>query len=165
MLDPNVFNDFGRLGYFDFRWPGLIGIEFGKVCVEINENSIDYDNTESIKNSLIKLVFVCNLWYNRIVEYNIATFILRDKDAKIYTKFDLMIRKERVRQIELWGHQSHPGYLWISIIGEEFGEICDAFKQTYSDEDNKDSMNIAEEIIQLGAVCCAWYEHLTTHER
>lgn len=31
---------------------------------------------------------------------------------------------ERKRQDKKWGEQNHSPLLWLSIIGEEFGEMC-----------------------------------------
>lgn len=43
-----------------------------------------------------------------------------------------MVRAERCRQYSLWGDQSenHP-FEWISILGEEYGELCEAVNETY----------------------------------
>lgn len=43
------------------------------------------------------------------------------------------VRKERCRQNLLWGEQSdnHP-YEWMSILGEEYGELCEAVNETFS---------------------------------
>ncbi len=42
-----------------------------------------------------------------------------------------LVRAERERQIEKWGNQSgnHP-FEWMSILGEEFGELCEAVNET-----------------------------------
>lgn len=42
-----------------------------------------------------------------------------------------MVRAERDRQKSLWGDQSnnHP-FEWISILGEEYGELCEAVNET-----------------------------------
>lgn len=42
------------------------------------------------------------------------------------------IRAERDRQKILWGDTSdnHP-FEWASILGEEFGELCEAINETY----------------------------------
>ena len=48
---------------------------------------------------------------------------------------DVAIEKvifERTRQMKLWGECSdnHP-FEWMSILGEEFGELCEAVNETY----------------------------------
>ena len=41
------------------------------------------------------------------------------------------VKEERQRQIEKWGANSdnHP-FEWMSILGEEFGELCEAVNET-----------------------------------
>ncbi|OQB15743.1 MAG: hypothetical protein BWY15_00456 [Firmicutes bacterium ADurb.Bin193] len=41
------------------------------------------------------------------------------------------IKTERKRQDDKWGDQSgnHP-FEWMSILGEEFGELCEAVNET-----------------------------------
>lgn len=43
-----------------------------------------------------------------------------------------MVKAERQRQESLWGDQSwnHP-FEWISILGEEYGELCKAVNETF----------------------------------
>ena len=36
------------------------------------------------------------------------------------------VKTERFMQDKKWGPQSHPLYTWMSILGEEFGESCQA---------------------------------------
>ena len=33
---------------------------------------------------------------------------------------------ERSRQDEMWGEQNHNPEYWLSVLGEEFGEVCKA---------------------------------------
>ena len=44
----------------------------------------------------------------------------------------VLVNRERERQKMLWGNQSdnHP-FEWISILGEEFGELCEAVNETF----------------------------------
>ncbi len=40
---------------------------------------------------------------------------------------------ERKRQDSLWGDQSgNSPFEWVSILGEEYGELCEAVNETYS---------------------------------
>lgn len=43
-----------------------------------------------------------------------------------------LVKAERQRQYALWGDQSenHP-FEWMSILGEEYGELCEAVNETY----------------------------------
>ena len=38
---------------------------------------------------------------------------------------------ERLRQVELWGDEIHDPFEWLSILGEEYGELCLAVNETY----------------------------------
>lgn len=38
---------------------------------------------------------------------------------------------ERKRQIELWGNETHDPFEWVAILGEEYGELCQAINETY----------------------------------
>lgn len=40
---------------------------------------------------------------------------------------------ERKRQDEKWGQQDHDASLWLGILGEEFGELCEAVNETVFD--------------------------------
>lgn len=50
-----------------------------------------------------------------------------------YTKSVLdMVAEERSRQLALWGDQSdNHAFEWISILGEEYGELCEAVNETF----------------------------------
>ena len=62
--------------------------------------------------------------------------------------------EERDRQDEKWGadRDNSPG-LWITILGEEFGEVCRAVLE-------RDRKNLREELIQVAAVALAMAEDL-----
>lgn len=43
-----------------------------------------------------------------------------------------LVRAERSRQDSLWGDQSGNSlFQWMSILGEEYGELCEAVNETY----------------------------------
>jgi hypothetical protein len=44
-----------------------------------------------------------------------------------------IVRKERDRQDSKWGEQNHFVDKWTGIIGEEFGELCEAINETVFD--------------------------------
>lgn len=44
-----------------------------------------------------------------------------------------LIEDERNRQDVKWGEQNHPPEKWTSILGEEFGEYCQAVNETVFD--------------------------------
>ncbi len=53
-----------------------------------------------------------------------------EKSARTERALDL-VREERQRQDSLWGDQSgnHP-FEWMSILGEEYGELCEAVNES-----------------------------------
>ena len=71
-----------------------------------------------------------------------------------------LVVTERERQIDLWGSQSgnHP-FEWISILGEEYGELCEAVNETcfgnqkHPERGGKD--NIVKEAVHVAAVAVA----------
>lgn len=74
-----------------------------------------------------------------------------------------MILAERNRQNEKWGDQSgnHP-FEWVAILGEEFGELCEAINETcfanpsHPERGGIDKM--IEEATQVAAVAVAFVE-------
>lgn len=65
------------------------------------------------------------------------------------------IRKERERQDEKWGVQSHQPIIWSAILQEESGEVAKAALEELFDTDNMDTSEYREELIQCAAVCVA----------
>lgn len=73
------------------------------------------------------------------------------------------VTEERERQMELWGDQSdnHP-FEWVSILGEEFGELCEAVNETcfqngtHPERGGQDK--IIKEATQVAAVAVAIIE-------
>lgn len=61
------------------------------------------------------------------------------------------IVNERGRQDMKWGIQNHKPADWISILGEEFGEVCRAIFE-------KDAKNYREELIHVAAVAMSMAE-------
>ena len=41
-----------------------------------------------------------------------------------------LVNNERNRQDTKWGEQNHPPQFWTGILGEEFGEYCEAVNET-----------------------------------
>jgi NTP pyrophosphatase (non-canonical NTP hydrolase) len=75
------------------------------------------------------------------------------------------IVKERERQDAKWGEQNHPPTYWLSILGEEYGELCKAVNNTIDCGDAKGSSEeIIEEAIQVAAVAIAMIESMERNE-
>lgn len=74
-----------------------------------------------------------------------------------------LIQAERIRQLEKWGDQSstHP-FEWMSILGEEYGELCEAVNETFfrnGAHPNRGGYDkIIKEAVQVAAVAVALIE-------
>lgn len=73
--------------------------------------------------------------------------------------------KERVRQDAKWGEQNHHPAVWQGILGEEFGELCQAINETIFDNGPEEKKkggykNMRAEAIQVAAVAVGFVEML-----
>lgn len=78
-----------------------------------------------------------------------------------------LILKERQRQNQKWGRQRHDYGKWLAIIGEEYGESCQALGPlmglgTGKETDKGDPL---VELIQLAASAAAAAEQLLEERR
>ena len=61
------------------------------------------------------------------------------------------IMEERARQEAKWGEQNHYPHTWLVILGEEFGEACQAaLEERFAD--------YRKELVQVAAVAIAAIE-------
>lgn len=67
---------------------------------------------------------------------------------------------ERERQNAKWGRQVHPHGNWLAILGEEFGEVCQALQQGSKSSKETDASNLYEELIHVAAVASAFAEQV-----
>lgn len=69
---------------------------------------------------------------------------------------------ERNRQDDMWGEQNHTMDKWLTILGEEFGEVCQAIGETVLPNRSKPEQggydNIMRELTHLAAVSVAMME-------
>lgn len=65
---------------------------------------------------------------------------------------------ERKRQDEKWGEQNHSAYVWASIIGEEYGEMCKAINEFGFNPTPEREQDIYTEAVQTMASCMAMLE-------
>lgn len=65
---------------------------------------------------------------------------------------------ERNRQDEKWGEQDHRADTWVSIIGEEYGEMCKAVNEFGFNPKEETISDIYTEAIQTMASCMAMLE-------
>ncbi len=72
------------------------------------------------------------------------------------------VKAERDRQDTKWGEQNHPPMFWTGILGEEFGELCEAINETVFDNgtDKGGYDNMRTEAIQVAAVAVGFLECL-----
>ncbi len=68
------------------------------------------------------------------------------------------VLEERKRQDAKWGEQNHSAYVWASIIGEEYGEMCKAINEFGFDPTPRREQDIYTEAIQTIASCVAMLE-------
>ena len=75
------------------------------------------------------------------------------------------VQAERKRQDEKWGDQNgnHP-FEWVSILGEEYGELCEAVNETFFKNGEKPERGgidkMRKEAVQVAAVAVALIEAL-----
>lgn len=69
-----------------------------------------------------------------------------------------MVLEERKRQDAKWGEQNHTPCMWSSIIGEEYGEMCQAINEFTFDPTPDTEEQIYTEAIQTMASCMAMLE-------
>lgn len=74
---------------------------------------------------------------------------------------------ERDRQDAKWGEQNHFPQFWSGILGEEYGELCEAINETVfnngSDKGGYDNMR--KEAIHVAAVAIGFLECLERNRR
>lgn len=79
---------------------------------------------------------------------------------------DMDIARERVRQDEKWGEQNHDPFVYLTVLGEEYGEACKAALEAHkwidghrsSFWDAEKMKHLREELIQVAAVAKAIVE-------
>lgn len=91
------------------EWVTDIGREYGYVCLHAGINDLPL-----FRRSLIWLTATC------IAAYSDMT------DQTPYDQPWEFVVAERHRQDAKWGEQHHTPKGWLPILGEEFGEMCEA---------------------------------------
>ena len=77
----------------------------------------------------------------------------------------MLVDAERSRQDAKWGEQNHAPEKWASILGEEYGEYCQAVNETIFDNGPEERKkggydNLLKELTQVAAVAIAHMECL-----
>lgn len=73
------------------------------------------------------------------------------------------VDSELARQMTKWNVQDHDQILWLSILGEEFGEVARAVLEArMSDRENvgAKAIDLRAELVQVAAVAIAAIENL-----
>jgi AbrB family looped-hinge helix DNA binding protein len=75
------------------------------------------------------------------------------------------VSAERIRQDAKWGEQNHDPQYWMGILGEEFGELCQAVNETVFnngpvEREKGGYANMRTEAVQVAAVAVAFVELL-----
>jgi hypothetical protein len=76
-----------------------------------------------------------------------------------------LIEKERERQDAKWGEQNHAPQYWVGILGEEYGEYCQAVNETVFDNGKIERLkggtdNMITELTHVAAVAVSAIECL-----
>jgi hypothetical protein len=76
-----------------------------------------------------------------------------------------MVYKERDRQDSKWGEQNHQPPIWMGILGEEYGELCQTVNETVFDNGPEERAkggrdNMMREACQVAAVAVSFMEYL-----
>ncbi len=81
---------------------------------------------------------------------------------KIQEKVIQDLLAERQRQDSKWGEQNYPSQFWTGILGEEYGELCEAINETVFDNgsDKGGYENMKKEAIHVAAVAVGFLECL-----
>lgn len=70
------------------------------------------------------------------------------------------VKNERHRQNGKWGIQRHEYGYWLAILGEEFGEVCQAVQQGSVASKETDADDLYTELIHVAAVASAIAEQV-----
>jgi len=74
--------------------------------------------------------------------------------------FDNLVQTERLRQDYKWVEQNHDPFIWLAILGEEYGELQKAVLEKHFCElyPISQSEKVEVELIHVAAVAKAMYE-------
>jgi len=96
-------------------------------------------------------------WKEKIEYKIVADVLIRISALKL-------VDAERNRQDEKWGQQNHAQQAWVGILGEEYGEYCQAVNETYLNNATKKNEggyeNLLKELTHVAAVAVGAMESL-----
>lgn len=82
----------------------------------------------------------------------------KGKDNRtVYLLYDLglteealdMVAAEDKRQLEIWGNQARSNHKWLVILGEEFGELCNAILRGSLPDTAKEATHVATVALKI----------------
>ena len=69
------------------------------------------------------------------------------------------VTRERFKQEEKWGQQNHGDFEWMTILGTEYGEACEAaLKSSIETASAIHRLQLRTELLQTAAVAVAHIE-------
>lgn len=86
--------------------------------------------------------------------------VLNEEYEYTMTAVNIDVYRERKRQNELYGNQEHDNGKWLAILGEEFGEVCQAMQQGSEASKETDADDLYTELIHVAAVASAMAEQV-----
>lgn len=69
-----------------------------------------------------------------------------------------LVDNELARQDAKWGEQNHHPFHYLAILGEEYGEACQAAVQATGEPGKATWTDYADELVQIAAVAVAMLE-------
>ena len=88
---------------------------------------------------------------------------MSDMDEQLHAICEII--DERSRQDDKWGQQNHQPQFWTGILGEEFGELCEAINETVFNNGKHAKPkggyeNMRKEAVHVAAVTVGFLEYL-----
>jgi hypothetical protein len=87
---------------------------------------------------------------------------MAERQADLMQEVNNEVLLERLNQNEKWGLQRYHIGVWLAILGEEFGEVCQASQSYLNLVSSKDTdeNDLFKELIHVAAVACAIAEQI-----
>jgi len=101
------------------------------------------------------------------MSYTDLSKAIQDEEVKDFSLDAInLVLAERQRQDDKWGEQNNHVAIWTTIIGEEYGELCEAVNETVFDNGtNKGGLeNILKEASHVAATAVALIEGLLSEK-
>lgn len=125
------------------------------------ESITEYDSLEQLLKTDTEASVITKHWN---VLLGLYPFMGQPKEMNQNPALQSVI-SERQRQDEKWGQQNHELMAWMGILGEEFGELCQAVNETHFNNGPEERAkggyaNMRAEAVQVAAVAVQFIEAL-----